>query len=79
MKARINIDTLSKINDFVNICSQIDCRVDLIDGSSYCVSAKSIIGAIATTDWSQVFVKCEQDIYMKIKDFIVDETPNDEN
>lgn len=79
MRAKINIDTMSKINDFVNICSNIDCRVDLIDGSGYCVNGKSLIGAIATTDWSQVFVECSQDIYMKIKDFIVEQDIYDEN
>lgn len=72
MRVRVNIDTLHKINIFVDICSQIDCKVNLIDGSGYCVSAKSLMGAIATTDWSQVFVECEKDIYSRIKDFIVE-------
>ncbi len=72
MRAKINIDTLQKINYFVNICSQIDCRVNLIDGCGYCVSAKSLIGAIATMDWSQVFVECERDIYLYIREFITE-------
>ena len=70
MKAKINIDTFSKINAFVNICSQLDGHIKLIDGSGYCVSAKSLIGAVATADWSQVFVESENDIYLHIKDFI---------
>lgn len=72
MKARINIDTLSKINTFVAICSRLDCKVDLIDGKDYRVSAKSLIGAMATMDWSQVFVECERDIYAYIKDFLAE-------
>ena len=72
MRAKINIDTFNKINMFVNICSKIDCKVNLVDGSGYCVSAKSLVGAIATMDWSQVIVECEKDIYIQIKDFIVD-------
>ena len=71
MKAKVNLDTLKRINEFVEICSQIDCRVNLVDGCGYCVSAKSLIGAIATTDWSQTFVECDCDIYMLIKDFVV--------
>ena len=72
MKVKVNLDTLKRINDFVEICSQVDCRVDVIDGSGYCVSGKSLIGVIATTDWSQTLVECEQDIYTLIKDFVVE-------
>ena len=72
MRAKINIDTLSKINAFVAICSQIDCNINLIDGKGYCVSAKSLIGAIATMDWSQVFVESDKDIYAYITDFVAE-------
>ena len=72
MKIEINLDTMSKINKFVSICSKIDCRVDLIDGEGYRVSAKSLVGALATVDWSRVYVECEKDIYSHIKDFIAE-------
>ena len=61
---------MSKINAFVSICSVLDCRVDLIDGSGYRVSAQSLMGAIAATDWSEVFVECENDIYSHIWEFL---------
>lgn len=70
MKSKINIDTLGKINAFVNICARLDGKIDLVDGSGYCVSAKSLVGAIATMDWTQVFVESEKDIYLHIQDFI---------
>ena len=70
MKAKINLDTMSKINAFVSICSGLDCRVDLVDGSGYRVSAKSLIGAIAATDWSEIFVESENDIYSHIWEFV---------
>lgn len=73
MKHEINLDTMSKINKFVAICSGLDCKVDLIDGNGYRISAKSLVGVLATVDWSQVFVVCEDDIYSHIKDFIVEE------
>lgn len=72
MRAKINIDTLDKIYDFVRICEGIDCKINLIDGGGYCVSARSLVGAIATLDWSQVFVQCESDIRRYIQDFIED-------
>ena len=72
MKAKINLDTMSKINAFVSICSGLDCKVDLIDGSGYRVSAKSLMGAIAATDWTEIFVECENDIYSHIWEFLED-------
>ena len=72
MKVKINLDTMSKINRFVSICTCIDCSIDLIDGSGYKVNAKSLIGAIAATDWSQIFVVSEKDIYSHIQEFVED-------
>lgn len=72
MKAKINLDTMSKINAFVGICSRLDCKISLIDGNGYCVNAKSLIGTMATVDWSQVFVECDTDIYVYIQDFVTE-------
>lgn len=72
MRAKVNIDTLSKINTFVGICSRLDCKVNLVDGNGYCVSAKSLIGAVATMDWSEVFIECDKDIYAYIQDFLAE-------
>lgn len=72
MRAKINLDTMSKIRAFVDVCSQLNCDVSLIDGNGYRVSAKSLVGAIATTDWSQVFIECERDIYAYVQEFLAD-------
>ena len=72
MRAKINIDTLSKINAFVATCMKLDCKVNLIDGEGYCVSGKSLMGAVATMDWNNVYVECEKDIYTYIREFVVD-------
>ena len=73
MKIKVNLDTLSRINKFVEICSRLDEKVDLIDGTGYRTSAKSLIGAIATMDWHEVFVECEKDIYAYIYDFVAEQ------
>ena len=72
MNAKVNLDTMSKINTFVSICSRLDCRVDLIDGNGYRVSAKSLMGALATMDWNQVFIDCEKDIYAYVQEFLAE-------
>ena len=71
MRVKINIDTTRKINKFVAIVSQLNCDINLRDGGNYCVSAKSLMGAIATMDWSEVFVECKEDIYQHIMEFVV--------
>ena len=70
MKVKINIDTLSKVNKFVEICSNLGGKIDLVDGEGYRVSAKSLIGAIATVDWKCVYVESEKDIYTHIREFV---------
>jgi hypothetical protein len=72
MKEKVNLDTMSKINAFVTVCSRLDCKVDLIDGNGYRVSAKSLMGALATMDWNQVFIECEKDIYAYVQEFLAD-------
>ena len=72
MRAKININTMSKIRTFVEVCSQLNYEVCLVDGHGYRVSAKSLVGAIATTDWSQVFIECEHDIYSYVREFLAE-------
>jgi hypothetical protein len=72
MKEQVNLDTMSKINAFVAICSRLDCKVDLIDGSGYRVSAKSLVGVLASMDWNQVFIECEKDIYAYVQEFLAE-------
>ena len=72
MKERVNLDTMGKINAFVSICSRLDCKVDLIDGNGYRVSAKSLVGALATVDWNQVFIECDKDIYAYVQEFLAE-------
>jgi hypothetical protein len=71
MKVKINIDTMSKIQAFVNICTQLGGKIKLTDGQDYCTSAKSLLGVISTIDWSEVYVESEEDIYQHIQEFVV--------
>lgn len=71
MKVRIRLDTLSDIKKFVDITSSENGKVVLIDGSGMCVNAKSLIGAMYTTEWSEVWCESDKDIYQKIKEFVI--------
>ena len=71
MKVKIRLDTQSEVAKFVNIASKIDSHVHLTDGQNFKVSGKSLLGAIYTMEWDQVFCECDKDIYSLINDFII--------
>lgn len=73
MKVKVRLDTLSDIKGFVNAVSPIADEVHLTDGNNLTVSAKSILGAMYTMEWSEVYCTCDKDIYSIIRAFIVEE------
>ena len=73
MKVKVRLDTLSDIKDFVNAVSPIADEVHLTDGNNLTVSAKSLLGAIYTMEWGEVYCTCDKDIYNTIRTFIVEE------
>ena len=79
MRARINLDTMNDIAKFVQNVSAVPEDVFIEDGLGSRVTAKSLMfTATARMYWADLYVSCSKDIYMCIKDFIVDQSPNDE-
>ena len=73
MKAKIRLDTTSDIRGFVNAVGGVLFPIYLTDGNNLTVSAKSILGAMYTMEWSDVYCTCDQDIYRLIQKYIVEE------
>lgn len=72
MKLKINLDTMSSISKFVDICSRVEHPVYLTDeNGDFKVSAKSLLGALYTMEWSDVWCICDTDIYQKIQQFVI--------
>lgn len=71
MRVRVCLDTLDDIKKFVAITTNVECPVFLQDESGLQVSAKSLLGAIYTMEWDEVWCYCEKDISGKILSFIV--------
>ena len=71
MRQQIRLDTMKDIQDFINIVSGINESVVLEDGGGHCVNAKSILGAIYTTEWTRVYCYCDKDISGHILKWIV--------
>lgn len=71
MKVKLRLDTLSDINKFARITSGVSAPVQVIDDAGHCVNAKSILGMMYSMEWSEIWCTCDEDIYEKIKDFVI--------
>lgn len=71
-RLRINLDTYSQIQKFVGIINKNNIDASLTSGDGkYCVNARSLLGALATMDWSTgVWVESTEDIYSHIEEFV---------
>ena len=79
MRYRIRLDTMSDVNNFVRMASKNPGKITLTDGENFTVNGKSLLGAMYTMEWNQVFCESENEIYRLIKDYIVDDSdPHEE-
>ena len=80
MRNRIRLDTLSEVESFLAITKEIDSDIELYNNKNgYRVSAKSYLGVLlASQEWGDnISVHSNEDIYDKIKKFIIETSPND--
>ena len=68
-KHKIELVTFQDIREFVEIVTPLQGDIKLVDGRGFCVNAKSILGAAASTEWSELYCVSENDIYGKIQRF----------
>lgn len=76
MRARIRLDTITDIGNFVvavEMATTRDEKVYVTDGDRICVNAKSFLGLIHAREFSKIYVESDKDIYCKIQDFIIEE------
>lgn len=71
MKVKLQLETMSDISRFVQLCSQVEENVSVTDSIGHCVSAKSLLGMIYAMEWTDVWCECEKDIYFIIKEFVI--------
>ena len=69
-RAKVRLDTRTDILRFVERVCSVSVPVFLTSGV-YCVSGKSLLGAIYTLEWDNLWCECEEDIYHLIEDFII--------
>lgn len=73
MRERIRLDTMSDINHFVADMTKCPSKVSLTDKDrNFVVSAKSMLGAVYSMEWDEIWVECDDDIYHLIRKYMVD-------
>ena len=72
MEAQIRLDTFTDVKRFVDIATGEKDAVYITDGKGLKVSAKSILGAMYSLEFDNLWCEAENDIYMAIKDFIIE-------
>ena len=70
-KYKINLVTMSDINEFIRITSKEEGVIRLINDEGFCVNGKSLLGAIAAIEWDELYCTSVVDIYYKIEKFCV--------
>lgn len=62
MKQKIRLDTMSDIYGFVNAVSKVNAKVTLEDDEGHRVSASSLLGAVYSMEWENIYCHCDNDI-----------------
>lgn len=73
MKYKIRLDTMTDVNNFVKIATQYPGSIKLTDGENFTVNGKSLLGAMYTVEWDQIYCVSDHEIYHLIKDFVDEE------
>ena len=68
-KTKIELVGMSDINKFIAITTKLPGVIKLTDGDNYSVSAKSLLGALASMEWDELYCESENDIYTHIAEF----------
>lgn len=70
MKVKVALETMSDVTNFVAIASTVGAPVHLTHGD-FRVSAKSLLGALYTMEWDEIWCECDKDIYSQIEKFVI--------
>jgi len=73
MRVKIRLDTQNDIMDFIKITTALPDPVYLVNkDGTFRVSGKSLLGAMYTMEWDEVYCESEKDIYHLIEKLIIE-------
>ncbi len=69
-KVKINLVTFKDVQEFIEIVTPLPGSIVLEDpDNGFKINAKSLLGAMASIEWDNIFVISDEDIYTAIKKF----------
>lgn len=73
MRIKLNLDTMAKVNHFVGDMTKYSGSAFLTDKDrNFIVSAKSMLGAVYTMEWDEVWCESEEDIFHIVNKYMED-------
>ena len=74
MRIKIRLDTMSDVNHFVGDMTRANGNACLTDKDrNYIVSAKSMLGAVYSMEWDEVWCECDDNLYHIVSKYAADE------
>lgn len=70
---KIRIDTVAEANEFVKIASTIEGKVVISDKQGLRVNGKSILGALHSMEFDELWCDSDVDIYQILNKFIIED------
>lgn len=71
MRQKVRFETTKDVQKFIEAVSRTACNVELEDNNGHCVSALSILGALYSLEWDEIYCCCKQDIYAYILPWVI--------
>ena len=70
LRNKIHLETVEDAKNFSDIASHVHGDVRIVDAVGHCVNAKSLLGAIYSLEFEDLWVESDRDIYSKIERYI---------
>ena len=70
-RTAIRLDTLGDVNEFVEVMSNVKDQVWLADDDGNRVSAKSLLGALYSMEWTHIYCYCNSNITAELMPWMI--------
>lgn len=70
MRLRIRLDTASDAITLASIASTLEGKITITDGAGLTINAKSIMGALYSLEFENLWLESDRDIYHHISNFV---------
>lgn len=67
---QIELVTMADCKNFTDALNKAGKTAQLTDSRNFCVSANSLLGAIASLEWDRLYVQSNEDIYNIISKWV---------